>query len=194
MKYPDVCVKHATSPSHRDRSRQVVIPRCSNSASVRTKSVRPLCRDRSTCINLPARLRPASALRSGLLLISPPGETAMYHLEKFRHSFSVTHIAIGIVPTIAWKASPTRTPPPICTSAPFLKPRWSQDRRRCERSKKYTMRDFPQSLHDTRVASLRHCCNAAAAYRESKFLNRREESRVSQFWPHPQKIFTKRTS
>jgi hypothetical protein len=30
-------------------------------------------------------------------------------------------------PTIAWKASPTRTPPPICTSAPFLKPRWSQE-------------------------------------------------------------------
>lgn len=36
-------------------------------------------------------------------------------------------------PTIAWKASPTRTPPPICTSAPFLKPRWSQNRGRRER-------------------------------------------------------------
>ena len=34
--------------------------------------------------------------------------------------------------TIAWKASPTRTPPPICTSAPFPKPRWSQDRGRRE--------------------------------------------------------------
>ena len=25
-----------------------------------------------------------------------------------------------------WKASPTRTPPPICTSAPCLQPRWSE--------------------------------------------------------------------
>jgi len=29
------------------------------------------------------------------------------------------HIAMSYDPTIAWKASPTRTPPPICTSAPF---------------------------------------------------------------------------
>jgi hypothetical protein len=31
-----------------------------------------------------------------------------------------------------WKASPTRTPPPICTSAPCQKPRWSYDRGRRE--------------------------------------------------------------
>jgi hypothetical protein len=41
--------------------------------------------------------------------------------EKFRHSSTVTHIAMGHEPTFAWKASPTRTPPPICTSAPFSK-------------------------------------------------------------------------
>jgi hypothetical protein len=35
------------------------------------------------------------------------------------------HIAMSYDPTIAWKASPTRTPPPICTSVPILKPRWS---------------------------------------------------------------------
>src|ERR1700712_4152586 len=29
--------------------------------------------------------------------------------------------------TLAWKASPTRTPPPICTSTPFLKPRWYEE-------------------------------------------------------------------
>jgi len=37
------------------------------------------------------------------------------------------HIAMNVEPTIAWKASPTRTPPPICTSAPFPKPRWSEE-------------------------------------------------------------------
>ena len=30
-------------------------------------------------------------------------------------------------PSIAWKASLTRTPPPICTPAPFPKPRWSEE-------------------------------------------------------------------
>jgi hypothetical protein len=40
--------------------------------------------------------------------------------------FSITRIATGLGPTIAWKASPTRTPPPICTSAPCLEPRWSK--------------------------------------------------------------------
>ena len=37
------------------------------------------------------------------------------------------HIAMRYNPSIAWKASPTRTPPPICTSAPFPKPRWSEE-------------------------------------------------------------------
>jgi hypothetical protein len=46
--------------------------------------------------------------------------------------FSVTRIAKGLGPTIAWKASPTRTPPPICTFAPCLVPRWFRDRGRRE--------------------------------------------------------------
>ena len=58
----------------------------------------------------------------------------------------ITHIAMGHDPTIAWKAPPTRTPPPICTSTPFLKPRWSQDRGRREHLNKYTMDDFSQSI------------------------------------------------
>ena len=53
-------------------------------------------------------------------------------LEKFRHTSPVVHIAMDWKPTIAWKASPTCAPPPICTSASFLKPRWSQDRGRRE--------------------------------------------------------------
>jgi hypothetical protein len=52
--------------------------------------------------------------------------------EKFRHNSLVARIATNRDTTIAWKASPTRTPPPICTSAPFLKPRWSYDRGRRE--------------------------------------------------------------
>jgi hypothetical protein len=82
-------------------------------------------------------------------------------------------------PTIAWKASPTRTPPPICTSAPILKPRWSEERGRRERVKKYTMRGVPQSFDSTFEASLRQCCIAATGPLESKFLNHREESRIT---------------
>ena len=90
-----------------------------------------------------------------------------------------THIAMGHDPTIAWKASPTRTPPPICTFAPFLKPRWSQDRGRREQGSNYTMGDFSQSPDFTRAESLGECCNAAVVCPESKFLNHRKESRVS---------------
>ena len=53
-------------------------------------------------------------------------------LEKFRHNTRMTRIATSWYPPIAWKAPPTCTSPPICTSAPVLKPRWSQDRGRCE--------------------------------------------------------------
>jgi len=41
-------------------------------------------------------------------------------------------------------ASPTCTPPPICTLAPFPIPRWSQDRGRRWRLKEYTMRKDSQ--------------------------------------------------
>jgi hypothetical protein len=34
----------------------------------------------------------------------------------------------GLTLTIAWRASPTRTSPPICASALVLNPRWSQGR------------------------------------------------------------------
>ncbi|CCE08543.1 hypothetical protein BRAS3843_2770025 [Bradyrhizobium sp. STM 3843] len=78
--------------------------------------------------NCPARKALLSKLLPGrlytvFLLFKPRGTNAPP--EKFRHSSNVTHITMSPEPTIAWKASPTRTPPPICTSAPFLKPRWS---------------------------------------------------------------------
>jgi hypothetical protein len=123
------------------------------------------------CNNLPV---PPQLLAASCPLACSPIQTCLPRLDGFRHSrrggFCAdlscsttarhrcldlreistqnhnTHIAMGHDPTIAWKAPPTRTPPPICTSAPFLKPRWSQDRGRCEPIKKYTMGDFPQSI------------------------------------------------
>ena len=90
----------------------------------------------------------------------------------------IPHIAMSFDPTIAWKASPTRAPPPICTSAPFLKPRWSQEPWAPRTIKKYTMRGFPQSFDSMFAASLRKCCRAATVRLESKFLNHRTESRI----------------
>lgn len=86
---------------------------------------------------------------------SPPSETRRPRFQKFRHSTTVAHIAIGFRPTIAWKASPTRTPPPICTSAPFLKPRWSQDRGRRERLKE---------CHDARFLAIRLVTGAVRVF------------------------------
>jgi len=71
--------------------------------------------------------------------------------EKFRHNPPVARIATGWNLTIAWKASPTRTPPPICTSAPFLKPRWSKDRGRRER------------FRNTRCAATRNAFDSTSA-------------------------------
>jgi hypothetical protein len=53
------------------------------------------------------------------------------------------------------------------------------------------MRDFPQSSDVTREASLRERRAGAVAHSESKFLNHREESWVSQFSSQSQKIFIK---
>ncbi len=63
-----------------------------------------------------------------LLLFSPAGSVLSLLLLPTRcdglapeiwTQFSVTRIATGLGPTIAWKASPTRTPPPICTFRPL---------------------------------------------------------------------------
>jgi hypothetical protein len=111
--------------------------------------------------------------------------------QKSRHNPTVTHIAMSFGPTIAWKASPTRTPPPICTSAPFLKPRWSQDRGAASRFKKSRCAISRNPFDDGSATTPGHCCSAAIARLESKFLIHREESRVSQISSHSQKIFIK---
>src|SRR5260370_42321633 len=86
-----------------------------------------------------------SALAGGwcVSLLFGTNGTAVPRLRNF-DTEPHPHIATSPNPTIAWKASPTRTPPPICTSAPYLKPRWSQSRRRRERSYMYSMPYFPQ--------------------------------------------------
>ena len=121
----------------------------------------PPCRTVQPRSTLPSRSGLLSELWSASDAFSPPGEERNASPSEIRHSFTVAHTAIGFRPTIAWKASPTRTPPPICTSATFLKPRWSQDRGRCEPSNRNTMRDFSQSVSlQVRRDSLRllHCC------------------------------------
>jgi hypothetical protein len=143
----DGSVKHATSPPHPDRSWQVVILRRSQFSPRTNQPIRP-----SSPIahpqSYPPRLGPLPLLfpdeRAPISLRSEPRPKS--RSEKFRHAPPVAHIAMSFGPTIAWKASPTRTPPPICTSAPFLKPRWSQDRGAASGFKKYTMRGFSQSV------------------------------------------------
>jgi hypothetical protein len=53
------------------------------------------------------------------------------------------------------------------------------------------MRDFSQSSDTGGEASPRHSDSAAVAHLESKFLNHREESRMSQISSQSQKIFIK---
>jgi hypothetical protein len=53
------------------------------------------------------------------------------------------------------------------------------------------MRDFSQSSDAGGRATPRHGHSAAVAHRESKFLNQREESQVSQISSQSQKIFIK---
>ncbi len=89
-----------------------------------------------------------------------------------------SHIAMSYEAAIAWRASRTRTPPPICTCAPFPKPRWSLDRGRRERSKKYTMGDFPQSFDSCFRDESQPVLQECITFSKAKFLNRREESRA----------------
>jgi hypothetical protein len=196
IKYRDVSVKHATtSPSHRDRSRQVVVLRPFQDQPRPNKIVQPPPWTQ-LILNLlthPNRLRNSCRVVVPISLFKT-SRIPVPCSRNFRHTGIVTHIAMSLDPTFAWRASLTRTPPPICTSAPFLKPRWSQDRGRCERFKKYTMHDFRQSSETASEASLRRGDRGGAAPHESKFLNHREESRVSQISSQPQKIFIKNLS
>jgi hypothetical protein len=78
-----------------------------------------------TCPHAPPPGRFSVGSRVSLLFEA--NEAPMPRFEKFRHKTTILTLVMRLNPTIAWRASPTRTPPPICTSAPFLKPRWSQE-------------------------------------------------------------------
>ena len=103
------------SPSHRDDSRQ------GRSPEFKYLTARLAC---------PRQRRPEDRGPNSLVCREHDTKAALSrNLDtEPRHPTRLDHH-----PTIARKASPTRTPPPICASAPFLKPRWSQDRGRCER-------------------------------------------------------------
>src|SRR6516165_2547914 len=89
MKNLDVSVKHATSPSHRDRSRQVVILRRPiQPASGRGSSARSF-----NPFKLPAQ--PSSTLWSGPLSVLPQRDADASPQRNFRHNSTATHIAIG---------------------------------------------------------------------------------------------------
>src|SRR6202012_3816804 len=88
-----------TSPSHHDCSRQVVLSRLSQ-----FKLTCPLGR--------PSALSPG--WNFARISLVQAGAAALPHLREISTQIPMTHIAMGYDPTIAWKASPTRTPPPIC--------------------------------------------------------------------------------
>ena len=152
-----------TSPSHHDCSQQVVLSRVSQIQPYQPPE-RPSAFVRRICADLSC---------------STPARHECLYRREISTQNPITHIAMGHDPTIAWKAPPTRTPPPICTSAPFLKPRWSQDRGRREqlRNTRWTISRNP--FERKPIASLCECCNAAVVCLESKFLNPRAESGVS---------------
>jgi hypothetical protein len=132
-------VRHDTSPSCRDCSRQG--PACLEDNRDRSRR----CPARLHCSS--ARLRHHAcrgSFATSLTSAWRERDRLRSRLETFRQR--------ATVPTLLWvlnrqslvEASPTCTPPPICTLAPFLKPRWSQDRGRCGRPKEYTKRKDSQ--------------------------------------------------
>ena len=113
-------VRHDTSPSCRDCSRQG--PACLEDNRVKSRG----CPARLHCLS--ARLRRHAcrgSFKTSLICAWREQDQLRSRLETFRQR--------STVPTLLWvlnrqslvEASPTCTPPPICTLTPFLKPRWS---------------------------------------------------------------------
>jgi hypothetical protein len=138
---------------------------------------------------------PHSSLQSCRLLRSSLVRAAVKHAlldGEIQTQLSRPHIAMSYQPSIAWKASLTRIPPPICASA--LGSKTALVLRAVSAANEY--RNTPSAASDNplfvpRRLSLRLCCGAAIAKHESKFLNQRVDSRVSQVDARRQKIFIK---
>ena len=111
-------VRHKSSPSHRDVSRRVISSLVSSNRCAATEHRN--VRRRAACLPQPVRsLRvPVARFRRSLwsLLFDAPrksGDIAGEILTQVNRP----HIAMSRQSSFAWRASLTRIPPPICTSA-----------------------------------------------------------------------------
>jgi hypothetical protein len=143
IEYHDISVKHATSPSHRDYPRQVVLFPvfkfrgrrliASRYAAWFSPFLDPLTASASSAA---AAVRPVR-----ISLVRSQRDEKRRALRNFDTELPSSY-CYEFQPEHRWKASLTCTPPPICTYAPVLKPRWSEEPQAPRRLKKYTMRDF----------------------------------------------------
>ena len=115
----DDTVRHKSSPSRRDVSRQVVSLLVSSNSNCCYRTPKcPALRRRRVVVNPFTRSAfplPDSDRRPGLSCSIPQiaGDIAGEILTQANRP----HIAMSCQSSFAWKASLTRTPPPICTSA-----------------------------------------------------------------------------
>ena len=125
-------VRHATSPSRRHKARQVVIPKLFKFDRRRLKqqrTVQPL--RHSICPpQLASRSRlhfPCRQFGCFVSLFFKGNEARQLRLEKFRRRTPSPILLWVRTQRSLGKRRLTRTPPPICTSASVLNPRWSQE-------------------------------------------------------------------
>ena len=127
----DEFVRHVTSPSRRDKHDKSSLPNLFKFDRRRLKhqrTVQPLrhsLRPPQLKSRSHAPLPTAGSTMSFLFFLSD--EARMLHLEKFRHRTSVPILLWVRTQRSLGKRRLTRTPPPICTSASILDPRWSQE-------------------------------------------------------------------
>ena len=120
-------VKHTTSPSRRDYARRVI--------SSHVSQIQPAATEHRPCPALRRRV-PQSVLVTPFACPAFPSllvvgwcasllfearEEIERHAGEIQTQNNRPHIAMSCQPSFAWKASLTRTPPPICTSAPGSK-------------------------------------------------------------------------
>lgn len=119
-------VKHSTSPSRHENARRAIRSPVFQSQSAATEH--PLVRSPRRRISSVCRLQHVHELRvpSRCLARMRPFSPSLVslrpdHVERERREIQTqndrSHIAMSYQLSFAWKASLTRTPPPICTSA-----------------------------------------------------------------------------
>lgn len=186
-------VNHNASPSRRDVSRQVISLLVSSSSICRYRAPRcPALRRRVSSFVNPftcaALLLPDSDGRPGLSCSSPRvvGNFAGEILTQVNRP----HTAMSCQSSFAWKASLTRTPPPICTSVLGSQTAliWrAVDVANKEINTPSGFPDNPWIRRRPRVFATVAVLQVPSC--ESKWLNRRADSGVSQTTVQYQKIF-----